>query len=129
MLLQLELEFGNNTNIWNSVLNQGSQGGSAALQSGSEAPTTTGQEAERIGAGGDNMPSGSNVSGASIPGDSQTLRRLSSATWPGSPTGPSLAITAFEAAKDIMEALRTKHTNLANELEVSFLLAGCFVSW
>nr|GEZ93172.1 transformation/transcription domain-associated protein isoform X1 [Tanacetum cinerariifolium] len=27
------------------------------------------------------------------------------------------AVSAFDAAKDIMEALRSKHTNLASELE------------
>lgn len=31
----------------------------------------------------------------------------------------SSAASAFEAAKDIMETLRSKHTNLASELEVS----------
>lgn len=103
-------------------MDQGSQTGSATLQSGTETSTITGQETERGGSGGDSMPSGSNVSGASLSGEPQTLRRLSSATWPSSPTGPSLALGAFEAAKDIMEALRTKHTNLANELEVT----SCF---
>lgn len=37
----------------------------------------------------------------------------------------SLAISAagaFDAAKDIMETLRSKHTNLASELEVIFCL-------
>lgn len=39
--------------------------------------------------------------------------------------GASLAISAagaFDAAKDIMEALRSKHNNLASELEVVFCL-------
>lgn len=31
------------------------------------------------------------------------------------------AASAFDAAKDIMEALRRKHTNLASELEVTSL--------
>lgn len=30
------------------------------------------------------------------------------------------AASAFDAAKDIMETLRSKHTNLASELEVNF---------
>jgi transformation/transcription domain-associated protein len=41
------------------------------------------------------------------------------------------AASAFEAAKEIMEALRSKHSNLASELEVmivmlDFLLQLCF---
>uniref|UniRef100_A0A7I4F837 Non-specific serine/threonine protein kinase n=1 Tax=Physcomitrium patens TaxID=3218 RepID=A0A7I4F837_PHYPA len=101
---------------------QGNQGGSASLQSGTESSTITGQETERGSSVGE--PSGSNISGTSMPGEHQTLRRLNSATWPNSPTGPSPAVGAFEAAKDIMEALRTKHTNLANELEVMLTEIG-----
>lgn len=36
------------------------------------------------------------------------------------------AASAFDAAKDIMEALRSKHTNLASELEVIICTSGFF---
>lgn len=105
--------------VCNTFLNQGNQGGNVISQSGADATSTAGQEVERGVAGGD---TGSSVPGVSLQGDSQTgLRRLAGSAWPSSPTGPSPAVTAFEAAKDIMEALRTKHTNLANELEVQYL--------
>ena len=45
-------------------------------------------------------------------GSQVLLRRNSGHGWVTS------AASAFDAAKDIMEALRSKHTNLANELEV-----------
>lgn len=38
------------------------------------------------------------------------------------------AASAFDAAKDIMEALRSKHTNLASELEVIFF-STCLCLW
>ncbi|CAN1122507.1 Transformation/transcription domain-associated protein [Linum perenne] len=59
-------------------------------------------------------------------GNDQSLQQTSSAMSDGAhsvrrsgPTGlVASAASAFDAAKDIMEALRTKHTNLASELEV-----------
>lgn len=36
------------------------------------------------------------------------------------------AASAFDAAKDIMEALRSKHSNLASELEVTSLILARF---
>lgn len=39
------------------------------------------------------------------------------------------ATSAFDAAKDIMEALRSKHTNLASELEVTTLIFAQFSSF
>lgn len=36
------------------------------------------------------------------------------------------AASAFDAAKDIMEALRSKHTNLASELEVTVAVSDVF---
>lgn len=45
-------------------------------------------------------------------GSQIALRRNNGLGWVTS------AASAFDAAKDIMEALRSKHTNLANELEV-----------
>ncbi|KAG8099235.1 hypothetical protein GUJ93_ZPchr0013g36432 [Zizania palustris] len=53
------------------------------------------------------QPSSTGAEGSQIP-----LRRNNGLGWVTS------AASAFDAAKDIMEALRSKHTNLANELEV-----------
>ncbi|WJX55824.1 non-specific serine/threonine protein kinase [Trifolium repens] len=59
-------------------------------------------------------------------GGQNTLRRAGALGFVAS------AASAFDAAKDIMEALRGKHTNLASELEVllteigSFWLCACF---
>ncbi|KAK3127876.1 hypothetical protein QOZ80_7AG0579590 [Eleusine coracana subsp. coracana] len=51
-------------------------------------------------------------SSASAEGSQVPLRRNTGLGWVTS------AASAFDAAKDIMEALRSKHTNLANELEL-----------
>jgi transformation/transcription domain-associated protein len=51
-------------------------------------------------------------SSASAEGSQVPLRRNTGLSWITS------AASAFDAAKDIMEALRSKHANLANELEV-----------
>lgn len=48
----------------------------------------------------------------SAEGSQNALRRNNGLGWVTS------AASAFDAAKDIMEALRSKHTNLANELEL-----------
>ncbi|GAV88596.1 PI3_PI4_kinase domain-containing protein/FAT domain-containing protein [Cephalotus follicularis] len=61
------------------------------------------------------------------PGNDQPLRQSSSTISEGSQNAlrrsgalglVASAASAFDAAKDIMEALRSKHTNLASELEV-----------
>ncbi|KAL2624095.1 hypothetical protein R1flu_008340 [Riccia fluitans] len=78
------------------------------------------QEAER-GISGVDVGSAAIEQNQMTGADSQTSgRRSSSSNW----LGPSPAVTAFEAAKDIMEALRTKHTNLASELEVMLTEIG-----
>ncbi|KAG6555625.1 hypothetical protein Mapa_002860 [Marchantia paleacea] len=78
------------------------------------------QESERGSAGGD-ASGGTNEPNQTSAGESQpSIRRPSGSNW----AGPSPAVTAFEAAKDIMEALRTKHTNLATELEVMLTEIG-----
>lgn len=64
------------------------------------------------------------------PGNDQPLNQSSSNISENSQNaairnGASLAISAagaFDAAKDIMEALRSKHNNLASELEVVLCL-------
>lgn len=98
------------------IVNTATQGGNVpqAQSAGHDAGSNTGQEGDR----------GQSVEGASGPGpdpsqpanggqnESQLgLRRSVGTGWP-SPGA------AFEAAKDIMEALRGKHANLATELEV-----------
>jgi hypothetical protein len=39
------------------------------------------------------------------------------------------AASTFDGTKDIMEALRNKHTNLANELEVNIILSCSLKSY
>jgi transformation/transcription domain-associated protein len=54
-------------------------------------------------------------------GGQMQLRRTNNAGAGNAGSAANLvasALTAFEAAKEIMESLRNKHTNLANELEV-----------
>lgn len=46
----------------------------------------------------------------------EKLRHMVLLSWVTSAT------SAFDGTKDIMEALRNKHTNLANELEVNTIL-------
>lgn len=60
------------------------------------------------------LPSSSSV----VDGGQGSLRRNSGVGWVAS------AASAFDAAKDIMETLRSKHTNLASELEVRFNVVG-----
>nr|CAD1833698.1 unnamed protein product [Ananas comosus var. bracteatus] len=98
----------------------GHQGG-AQSAGGSSGPheggNSQGQETERSAAEGgagttshDQPPQSSVASeGSQIP-----LRRSGGA---GALSWVAAAASAFEAAKDIMEALRNKHNNLANELE------------
>ncbi|CAM6100600.1 unnamed protein product [Calypogeia fissa] len=105
-----------NSQNWNQV----SQAGNVP-QLPTDSSGTAGQGVESGGAAGDSaittdasQPSGNN--------DSQlAIRRAAGAGWP---SGPSPAVIAFEAAKDIMEALRTKHSNLATELEVMLTEIG-----
>ncbi|XP_058091042.1 uncharacterized protein LOC131237348 isoform X3 [Magnolia sinica] len=95
-------------------VHQGPQGG--AVSSSHDGGNSQGQEPERstvieggIHAGHDQpLQSSSN-----LPENGQgTLRRGSGLGWVAS------AASAFDAAKDIMETLRSKHSNLASELEV-----------
>lgn len=78
------------------------------------------QEAER------SISSESNVH----PGTEQPMQQSSSAVFEGAQNSVrrndalglvAAAASAFDAAKDVMEALRSKHPNLANELEVIVL--------
>lgn len=72
-----------------------------------------GQEPDRSSEGGtNNSHDQGQQSSAGAEGSQVALRRNSGLGWVTS------AASAFDAAKDIMEALRSKHTNLANELEV-----------
>ncbi|XP_078446328.1 phosphatidylinositol 3- and 4-kinase family protein with FAT domain-containing protein isoform X2 [Wolffia australiana] len=89
----------------------GLQTGSTSHDGGleSEKPAT----AEGVGGGGapHHEPSIQNASSSSSDGAQSGLRRGPALGYVASAAG------AFEAAKDIMEALRNKHTNMANELE------------
>ncbi|KAJ7563398.1 hypothetical protein O6H91_03G108600 [Diphasiastrum complanatum] len=103
---------------------QGTQGASANLsQTGvSDVSGNSGQDSERGGSDG-NIPAVSEVSHSGSAGpatDSQVaLRRAIGNPWQG-----QAAVSAFDAAKDIMEALRSKHANLASEMEVMLTEIG-----
>lgn len=76
------------------------------------------QETERAGAAEGSMPSANDQSlhqSASSNDGQNALRRNGAMGLVAS------AASAFDAAKDIMETLRSKHTNLASELEVLFV--------
>ncbi|CAN0918697.1 Transcription-associated protein 1 [Linum grandiflorum] len=97
--------------------NQAQQGHIVGGMAAHDGGNSHGQEAER------SAPTESGGHG----GNDQSLQQTSSAMSDGAHSvrrsGPTSAVvasaaSAFDAAKDIMEALRTKHTNLASELEV-----------
>jgi transformation/transcription domain-associated protein len=95
------------------VNNQLPQGGSLTVSHDGSNPQ--GQESDRGQTTDGNAPAGSESSQTNPAGihDSQAgIRRNAGLSWGAS------AVTAFDAAKDVMEALRNKHTNLASELEV-----------
>jgi transformation/transcription domain-associated protein len=74
---------------------QGQEPGRSTVESGTGASHDQGQQ------------SSGSAEGSQVP-----LRRNTGLSWITS------TASAFDAAKDIMEALRSKHANLANELEV-----------
>ena len=98
--------------------NQGHQGTQSGTGIGShdggnphsqEPERTTGVDSSTHAGNDQSLPQpSSNVN----EGTQNALRRSSALGLVGSPS------SAFDAAKDIMEALRGKHTNLASELEV-----------
>lgn len=95
-------------------VHQGSQPGGIGSHDGGN---SHGQEPERSTIAESSIHNGNDqplqqVSGNE--GGQNTLRR------PGALGFVASAASAFEAAKDIMEALRGKHANLASELEVIF---------
>lgn len=105
---------GGGTVVSDSQLHQGAQsGGSIGQHDGSGSQV---QETERSGGAESSIPSGND----------QSLHQSSSNNEVGqnalrrnNPMGVvASAASAFDAAKDIMETLRSKHTNLASELEV-----------
>ncbi|KAL3681984.1 hypothetical protein R1sor_000006 [Riccia sorocarpa] len=98
----------------------GQSGNLTQTQGENAGSTNSAQEAER-GTSGVDVGTAPNEMNQLTGTDSQSSgRRSSGSNW----SGPSPAVTAFEAAKDIMEALRTKHTNLASELEVMLTEIG-----
>lgn len=99
-------------------VHQGSQsgGGIGSHDGGS----SHGQEPERSTSAESSMHNGNDQplqqGSANInEGGQNTLRRAGAIGLAAS------AASAFDAAKDIMEALRSKHANLASELEVMFI--------
>ena len=82
----------------------------------------SGQDSERSVAGDGCASSNSEPhqqSSSNISNGQNALRRSGALSFMAS------AASAFDAAKDIMEALRSKHTNLASELEVNYLMFLC----
>ena len=98
---------------------------------GGNLPSETHQGAQISGAGGTHnsgKPHGQESERSTAennvhPGNDQSMHQSNSTNRENTArqNGASLAISAagaFDAAKDIMEALRSKHNNLASELEV-----------
>lgn len=79
------------------------EGGSSQ---GQEPERSTGAEGSVLSGNDQQNPSSTNDGGQNAMRRNYAMGLASSAT------------SAFDAAKDIMEALRSKHTNLASELEV-----------
>lgn len=80
-------------------------------------------------------PEQSGVESSVHAGNDQALQQSTSTTNEGSQNAlrrsgalglVASAASAFDAAKDIMEALRSKHTNLASELEVMISIVHLF---
>lgn len=112
-----------NTLASEGQIHQGPQSGS--ISGSHDGGSSQGQEPEKpatidgsSNAGHDLPPQSSTATdGGTIP-----VRRNSNLGWVAS------AASAFEAAKDIMEALRNKHPNLASELEVKDNMTSSFFS-
>ncbi|KAL6010354.1 hypothetical protein ACLOJK_000785 [Asimina triloba] len=94
----------------------GPQSGSSGCDGGN----SQGQEQERSTAIEGGMHAGHDQplqNSSALPENGQgTLRRNNALGWVAS------AASAFDSAKDIMETLRSKHNNLATELEISVVL-------
>lgn len=102
--------------VINSTSGQNAVAGTTHIAAHEGAGSAT-QDAERTPVGDVQGPEAQQqITGGQ--GDQASGRRNVGPGWPGS------AITAFEAAKDIMEVLRTKHPNLAAELEVMLTEIG-----
>lgn len=104
----------------------------AARGPGHESATTQGSQSGSTSHDGGNAPGSESEKPTAAEGGAgtlhdQPLQNPPSISESGQNTlkrsGPlgyvASAASAFEAAKDIMEALRNKHSNLANELEVT----------
>ncbi|GMH24561.1 hypothetical protein Nepgr_026404 [Nepenthes gracilis] len=89
---------------------------SGATVASHDGGTSNGQETDRSAVEGNvhsgNEPHMQQSSSTSNEGSQNALRRSGALSLVAS------AASAFDAAKDIMEALRSKHTNLASELEI-----------
>eukprot|EP00252_Welwitschia_mirabilis_P021819 TRINITY_DN5712_c0_g1_i1.p1 TRINITY_DN5712_c0_g1~~TRINITY_DN5712_c0_g1_i1.p1 ORF type:complete len:3567 (+),score=681.06 TRINITY_DN5712_c0_g1_i1:1467-10703(+) len=87
---------------------------SGQLNGSHDASSSQGQDGDRVQASDGNLPNNSESHPSAAPlNDSQTgVRRHQGLIWGAS------AVAAFDAAKDVMEALRNKHPNLASELEI-----------
>lgn len=107
---------GGGSMVSENQLHQGAQpAGSIGSHDGN---SSQGQEAERSATAEGAMASGNDQSlhqsTSNNEGGQNALRRNGAMGLVAS------AASAFDAAKDIMETLRSKHTNLASELEVLF---------
>ena len=107
------------SHCWGSLatgnqVHQGNQADGAGSHDGGNSQV---QESERSTAGDGNVHVGNDQllqQSSSAINDRQNALRCNGAL--------GLVASVFDAAKDIMEALRSKHTNLASELEVKNLL-------
>lgn len=109
---------GGSSTSTDSQVHQGTQSGTgigshdAGNAHSQEPERTTGADSSGHAGNDQSLPQpSSNVN----EGTQNALRRSAALGLVGS------AASAFDAAKDIMEALRSKHTNLASELEVTVI--------
>lgn len=99
----------------NNHIHQGTQSGGAGSQEGGN---SHGQEPDRPTAGESNVHTANDQplqqSSSTVGEGVQNVMRRN-----GALSLVASAASAFDAAKDIMETLRSKHANLASELEVT----------
>lgn len=97
-------------------VHQGSQSsGAVGLHDGVNSQVQESERSSAVEGSGNDQPLQQSSSTVSD-GGQNALRRTGALGLVAS------AASAFDAAKDIMEALRSKHTNLASELEVTGLI-------
>ncbi|GAB2260071.1 hypothetical protein Droror1_Dr00010926 [Drosera rotundifolia] len=104
-----------------------SQGAMSSDNSAQQTPSGPGMAPHDVGTSNNQEQERSGIEGGMHPGNEPHMQQASSSMNEGSQMAlrrnnalslMASAASAFDAAKDIMEALRSKHSNLASELEI-----------